>query len=75
MKKLLLLGTLMIGAFAVGGCSSPCDELKKKCDACTSGAQKDACNQTVSSYKALPGGDTSCQAVLDAHSYDNCETN
>ena len=74
MKKLLLVGTLMFGAFAVGGCSSPCDELQKKCNACKNQSEKDTCTSAVNSYKSIPGGDTSCQALLDAHTYDNCET-
>ena len=75
MKTLLLIGTMMLGAFAVGGCSSPCDELSKKCDKCATQQAKDSCHTVVDTYKAAPTGDTACQAALDAHTYDNCETN
>jgi len=75
MKKLLLIGTLMFGAFVVTGCSSPCDELQMKCDACKNQTNKDACTTAVNGYKGIPTGDTACQAALDAHTYDNCETN
>ena len=74
MKTLLLIGTMMLGALAVGGCSSPCDELQKKCNACKNQTEKDACTTAVNTYKAAPTGDTACQAALDAHTYDNCET-
>lgn len=75
MKKLLLIGTLMFGAFAVTGCSSPCDELQSQCNKCKDQTSKDSCDQVVSGYKSIPTGDTACQAVLDAKTYANCETN
>ena len=72
MKTVLLIATLL-GAGFVSGCSSPCDELSKLCDKCSDANVKSSCNTTASTYKGLPGGDTSCQAVLDANTYGQCK--
>jgi hypothetical protein len=72
MKKLLLVATVFLGG-AVAGCgASPCDKLQDICNSCQDSTLKASCNSTVRSYKALPTGDTSCQAVIDAHTYDGC---
>jgi hypothetical protein len=73
MKTVLLIATLLGGGFLVTGCSSPCDELSKVCDKCSDSTVKASCNQTASTYKGIPGGDTSCQAVLDANTYGQCK--
>jgi hypothetical protein len=72
MKTVLMIATLLGAGFATG-CSSPCDTLKSLCDKCSDANLKSSCNTTANTYKGIPGGDTSCQAVLDAKTYGSCE--
>ena len=73
MKRLLLLAFLAVGGLYVAGCgSSPCDKLQSICNKCTDQTTKDSCDQTVSEYKAIPGSDADCQAVIDAKTYSSC---
>jgi hypothetical protein len=72
MKKLALAATLLLGA-AVAGCGKgPCDVLQDTCNGCKDQTKKDSCDTAVRTYKAVPTGDTACQSLIDAHTYDGC---
>jgi hypothetical protein len=68
-----MIRALVLGMLVFAGCGSgPCDRLQSQCDACKDKSKKDACDQVVKLYRSSSGGDLSCQALLDAHSYDSC---
>ena len=73
MKRLLLIAAVFT-AQLVAGCSSPCDVLADQCAKCKDAATKQACDTTVSTYRAVPvSGSTACQAVLDGKTYASCQ--
>lgn len=74
MKKLLCMAALT-WAGLTAGCSSPCDTLADMCSKCSDAALKQACDQTVATYRAIPlTSNNACQAVLDAKTYDSCKS-
>ena len=73
MKRLALVGAMLLGA-AVAGCgASPCDKLQDICNKCKDQNTKDACNTAVRTYRAAPGAsDTYCQQAIDSGAYNSC---
>jgi hypothetical protein len=63
---ILCVAALVTSAF-VAGCSSPCDALADTCKRCND-------SNTVATYRAVPvSGNSGCQAVLDAKTFDSCK--
>lgn len=72
-KKVVCIAAL-VGSAVLAGCSSPCDALADVCKRCGDSALKTSCETAVSSYRAVPlTGNSACQAVLDAKTYDSCK--
>jgi hypothetical protein len=72
MKKLAMVAALLVGGALAGCGKGPCDNLQDICNGCKDQSKKNACNQTVTTYRSVPGSDADCQAVIDAHTYDGC---
>ena len=73
MRKLLAIAALSIAGMAGWGCGSTgCGKLQSICDKCTDPTTKQSCDSTVSQYKALPGGDMDCQAIIDGKTFSSC---
>ena len=71
MKITLFAAALALGAL---GCSHPCDELADKCAKCKDASTKQSCDAAVAAYRSVAyGGDTECQTVLDAKTFDSCQ--
>jgi hypothetical protein len=74
MKRVLLAFAAVGGLYAAAGCgSSPCDKLQAICDKCTDSTTRQTCDSDVSSFKAIPGGDTDCQAAIDDGTFSSCK--
>ena len=73
MKRALLAFAAAGGLYLAGCGSGPCDKLQSICNKCTDQATKDTCDQDVTSFKAIPGGDTDCQAAIDDGTFSSCK--